>query len=166
MKKVVLLLHIIGLILLLACSCSNKESLSREELHRLKETYPYFSNLDVAEGLNVLVYGYGKEKEGNPWRVIFVPGSKDHYALTENIRMAKYGDMTLEDAKKLLIYYGLPDDQVTLHPYEWPFNEWRSLSSLLEEEDYLPRMAEAFDNRYKVGEVWPVRYDPEIDKLD
>lgn len=164
MKKVAFLLSVIGAILFLSCTSPGEETLSSEDLQRLKESYPHFFNLDTTEGLNALVMGYGTQDCS--WEVVLLPGSKDHYALTENIRMASYCPLSLEDAKKMLIYYGLPDDQVTLHPYEWPFNEWRSLSSLLEEEDYLPRMAEAFDNRYKVGEVWPVRYDPEIDKLD
>lgn len=138
------------------------EEISPEEIGQLEEAHPQFFGLDTAEGLNVLVYGGGKAGD---WAVRLVPGSKDHYGLTESIEVSTYLPLTLDEAKTLLIYYGLPDEQVILRPYDDPMASGYTLSMLMEDESYLTQMAEAFDDRYSVGEIFEAVYDPETDKL-
>ena len=59
---------------------------------------------------------------------------------------------------------GLPDEKITLRPYDSVMASSYTLSMLMEDGNYLTEMAEAFDNRYRVGEVFKCVYDPEIDK--
>ena len=100
------------------------------------------------------------------WSIRLVPGSKDRYSIFEGVQATTYKGLTVDEAKKMLIYYGLPDDKVVLRPYDDPAASSYTLSMLMEDENYLTEMAEVFDNRYRVGEIFNCLYNPEIDKLD
>ena len=145
-----------------ACTGSKKETLSPEEVQQLQEAHPQFFGLDTSDGLNVLVFNGGKS--GVDWTVRLVPGNKDHYALSEGVESTTYLPLTVDEAKKVLIYYGLQDEKITLRPYDDLMASSYTLSMLMEDGNYLTEMAEAFDNRYRVGEVFKCVYDPEIDK--
>ena len=164
MKKTILVFLILSFVIL-AISCANakKETISPEEAKQLREAHPQFFDLDTSEGLNVLVYNGGKS--GVDWNVRLVPGNKDHYSLAEGIQSTTYLPLTVAEAKKVLLYYGLPDDKITLRPYDDPMASAYTLAMLMEDQNYLTQMAEAFDNRYRVGEIFQSVYDPEIDKL-
>ena len=139
----------------------HRVSVFREEIRRLQEEYPLYFQLDTSEGINVLVYGDDKI---DFWSVRLVSGNKDQFSIYEDTRYSYDNPpLTLEDAKTILDWYDLPDEAVILHPYDnWQVSSFK-LSHLMEDPTYLPRMAEAFDNRYHVGEEFPVVYDPELD---
>ena len=164
MKKriciIVAVILIIGLSVLLFAK-HRQNVLFAEEIERLREAHPLYFELDTSEGINVLVYGDDKI---DFWSIRLVSGNKDYFSIYEDAQNSvAYGPLSLEDAKLILEYYNLPDEMVILHPYDnWVISSFK-LSHLLEDETYLPRMAEAFDNRYQVGEEFPVIYIPEID---
>lgn len=164
MKKITCVFIVVVLILsVMLYAKHRKDALFAEEIQALQERYPQYFCLDTEEGLNVLVYGDDKI---NFWSIRLVSGNKDYYSIYEDTVAGKtYEPLSLENAKMILEYYGLPDEMVILHPYDnWVISSYK-LSHLLEDETYLTRMAEAFDNRYQVGEEFPVIYVPEIDGL-
>lgn len=120
----------------------------------LKASHPECFGIDVSEGLNVLVF----ENMMREYEIRLEPGNKDHYAWSEATKVTDYAALTLEEAKTILDYYGLPDDKITLRPFQ-------DMSSYLMTVDdaLFTRIANAFDNRYQVGGQFFEEYDPEID---
>ena len=164
MKRIALVLLILSVaVSTISCGETKKETISPEEAKQLRETHPQFFDLDTSEGLNVLVYNGGKS--GVDWSVRLVPGNKDHYSLFEGIQATTYLPLTVAEAKKVLIYYGLPDNKIILRPYDDPMASSYTLAKLMEDPAYLTQMAEAFDNRFRVGETFKSVYDPEFDNV-
>lgn len=162
MKKLICVFMVVILVFSVVLYAKHKQdTLFAEEIQKLQEEHPQYFGLDTSEGLNVLVYGDDKI---DFWSIRLVPGNKDYYSIYEDALASKtYGPLSLEEAKMILTYYDLPDETVILHPYDcWSISSYK-LAHLLEDETYLTRMAEAFDNRYQVGEEFPVIYIPEID---
>lgn len=164
MKKRICVFAVIVLVLLITFSMLytkyRKDVLFAEELQKLQEKYPHFFDLDTSEGLNVLVFRNGTN---NVWIVRLVPGTKDYFSLSEGVKFGAYDAMILEEAKMILQYYDLPDEKVILRPYDDPLASSLTLSMFLEDENFLIEMAEAFDNRYQIGEIFELIYVPEMD---
>ena len=151
MKKVITAVLTILLLLFSGCVTTDvlpsKETAAPEELQRLREWHPECFELDTTEGINVLMFYDGT---GN-WQVLLVSGSKDHYSMEEaGTAMAWYIPLTVEETKTILLFYDLPDEQIILRPYDgWPSSYGSPRSS----EDQR-KMAGAFDNRYRVGDLF------------
>ena len=131
-----------------------------EEIEKLREEHPQYFDLDTSEGLNVLMF---RASPTSAWRVRLVPGSKDHYSIHEGIQASTYMSLDLEETKLMLRYYDLPDEMVILRPYDDPIVSGYTLEMLMQEENFMPDLAEAFDHRYQIGEIFELIYVPEID---
>ena len=155
MKKIIaiVLMLLMASISLLFSGCvttdvlPSKETAAPEELQRLREWHPECFELDTTEGINVLMFYDGT---GN-WQVLLVSGSKDHFSMEEaGTAMEWYIPLTVEETKTILLFYDLPDEQIILRPYDgWPSSYGSPRSS----EDQR-KMAVAFDNRYRVGDLF------------
>ena len=155
MKKIIaiVLMLLMASISLLFSGCvttdvlPSKETAAPKELQRLREWHPECFELDTTEGINVLMFYDGT---GN-WQVLLVSGSKDHFSMEEaGTAMEWYIPLTVEETKTILLFYDLPDEQIILRPYDgWPSSYGSPRSS----EDQR-KMAVAFDNRYRVGDLF------------
>ncbi len=139
-------------------SVPQKETLSPEEYQHLYEEHPQFFGLDTTDGIKVLMFGDGREDH---WKIDLVPGSKESFSFTEGAYRSTFVKLTLEEAKKILLFYDLPDEKVFLQAYD------DGLSSDIKMEltdELLQSMSEAFDSRYQVLEMWfKEQFDPESD---
>ena len=137
---------------------AEKETLSPAEVKRLESAHPDAFGLDTSEGLKVLAFGDNKGHFG--FRII--SGSLDYYPISIAIPATVYPDLTVEETKKLLLFYDLPDEQVTLHPWQ------DGISSYLMKIDdkLLQDLSEAFDNRYEIGPEIKEDLSPEEKRFD
>ena len=137
---------------------AEEETLSPSEAKQLKSAHPDAFGLDTSEGLKVLAFGDNKGHFG--FRII--SGSLDYYPVSIAIPATVYPDLTVEETKKLLLFYGLPDEQVTLHPWQ------EGISSYLMKIDdkLLQDLSEAFDNRYEIGPEIKEDLSPEEKRFD
>ena len=118
-------------------------TLDPKEAQLLKKAHPDCFGLDTREGLNVLVF----EKRSGKFEIRLAPGNKTHWTFEEATRATFYSALTLEECKKMLQFYHLPDDKVYLRPYQDPLSSYlMTIDEALEK-----RIAGTFDNRYKVG---------------
>ena len=121
-----------------------QEPLSSEEVKRLQAAHPDAFGLDVTKGLKVLAFG------DNSGHFVFrlIPGELDYYPAEVYAPASKYKALTAEEVRKMVLFYGLPDEKVTLHPWQDP------LSSYLMriDEELLQDLREVFDNRFELGQ--------------
>ena len=137
-----------------------RETVSAEEIRRLREEYPQYFSLDTSEGILVLVFGDDKI---DSWKIRLLSGNKHVLSIWESAQYDTFPGISLEDTKTILAYYNLPDDMIMLRPYDdWIISSYK-LSHYMEDETYLSRVAEAFNNRYPVGEIFEATYVEEID---
>lgn len=154
---VILVVLILSVVLFTKC---RKDALFAEEIQKLREEHPQYFDLDTSEGLNVLVFRNGTN---GVWIIRLVPGNKDYFSILEGVQFGLYDAMLVEEAKMVLQYYDLPDEMVILRPYDDPIVSSHTLAMFMREENFLIEMAEAFDNRYQIGEIFELVYVPEID---
>lgn len=121
-----------------------QETLSPEEVKSLEAAHPDAFGLDVTKGLKVLAFG---DNEGY-FRFRLISGALDHYPAEIYAPASRYKALTAEEVQKMVLFYGLPDEKVTLHPWQNP------LSSYLMriDEELLQDLREVFDNRFELGQ--------------
>ena len=126
-----------------------KASLDAKEAQSLKNSHPDCFGLDVAEGLNVLVF----ENRSGEFAIRLASGSIVNWTSEEALKATSHKALTVEECKIMLIFYGLPDDKIQLRPYQDPLSSY--LMTI--DDSLVNRIAGAFDNRYKVGTVFSTK---------
>ena len=135
-----------------------KETLSAEEVKKLKTAHPDAFGLDTTDGLKVLAFGDSK----GYFEFRIISGSLDSYPASISVPATKYRSLTVEEAKKVLAFYDLPDEKITLHP-------WQSMISshlMTIDDELLSALKNAFDGRYEVGPEIKEELDPEEKRFD
>ena len=135
-----------------------KETLSPLEVKRLKSAHPDAFGLDTTEGLKVLACS-GDQKN---FYFRIISGDKEYYPSKDALKASMFFSLTLEEVKRVLVYYDLPDEKVTLHP-------WRNgLSSdiMIIDDTFRQSLKAAFDGRYEVGPEIKEDLDPEGYRFD
>ncbi|MBO4872950.1 MAG: hypothetical protein J5496_06010 [Lachnospiraceae bacterium] len=145
------------LCLLLICAACGKKtgeetaapSVSAEDqalLDAIREKWPFYFDMDTKKGLSILVVqGFGGA--GNAFYSV-VPNKKK----PESFLAEAYGaDLSPEEIKALLRYYGLPDEEIVIHPCT---NMFSSVLFRLEEFNQ-PEIRKLFDDRYAFSEELP-----------
>ena len=122
------------------------ETLSPGEVSRLKNTHPDCFGLDTTEGLHVLAY----EVRKGEFEFRLVSGNKDHFTWEEAMKSTYYRSLTLEELKKMLLFYHLPDEKIHLHPWRDPMCNYM----VPIDDSYIRRLSEFIDNRFDVEEQW------------
>jgi hypothetical protein len=121
-----------------------QETLSPEEVKSLEAAHPDAFGLDASKGLKVLAFG---DNEGY-FRFRLISGELDCYPAEVYVPASKYKALTAEEVRKMVLFYGLPDEKVTLHPWQDPLSSYfmRIDDALLQD------LREAFDNRFELGQ--------------
>lgn len=87
-----------------------------EDEHTLRGKYPYYFDLDTAEGLDVYVWQIVE----NSYSCAILPGSEVGLTREEKFRAIELMDhpsLKIETAKQILACYGLPEDRIRIIPY-------------------------------------------------
>ena len=121
-----------------------QETLSPEEVKSLEAAHPDAFGLDASKGLKVLAFG---DNEGY-FRFRLISGALDHYPAEIAAPASRYKALTAEEVQKMVLFYGLPDEKVTLHPWQDPLSSY-----LMRIDDALLQdLREVFDNRFELGQ--------------
>ena len=158
-KTTIFLLICFLMCISVSCRGAGRETMAPEELEHLKAVYPEYFDLDTSKGINVLVC----DDLNGEWIIRLVSGEKECFSLTESVWITRHQHiLTLEEAKKILLYYNLPDEEVFLRPYNDFFSPygWQTF-----DDEFASRIASAFDHRYQVGSEFLQQYDPETDGI-
>ena len=135
-----------------------KETLSPEEAKKLKSAHPDAFGLDTTEGLKVLAFS-GDQKS---FYFRIISGDKEYYPIKDAAAASMYRALTVEEAKKVLVFYDLPDEKVTLHPWV----DGLSSAYMVIDDTLLQNLKAAFDGRYEVGPEIKEDLDPEQKRFD
>ena len=135
-----------------------KETLSPEEAKKLKSAHPDAFGLDTTEGLKVLAFS-GDQKS---FYFRIISGDKEYYPIKDAAAASMYRALTVEEVKKVLVFYDLPDEKVTLHPWV----DGLSSAYMVIDDTLLQNLKAAFDGRYEVGPEIKEDLDPEQKRFD
>ena len=130
-----------------------KETLSPEEAKKLKSAHPDAFGLDTTKGLKVLAFS-GDQKS---FYFRIISGDKEYYPIKDAAAASKYRALRVEEVKKVLVFYDLPDEKVTLHPWV----DGLSSAYMVIDDTLLQNLKAAFDGRYEVGPEIKEDLDPE-----
>ena len=119
------------------------ETLSPEEAKILQTAHPDAFGLDASQGLKVLAFGDNK----GYFQFRIISGSMDSYPASISIPATRYRSLTVEEVKKVLVFYHLPDEKITLHPWQCNISSYR----MTIDDELLEALEKAFDGRYEVG---------------
>ncbi len=137
-------------------STTEKPTKSPEEVLRSK--HPDAFDLDTSEGLKVLAFG---DNMGS-FRFRIISGNLDYYPIKTMAEASKYKALTVEEVKQVLLIYGLPDEKVTLHPWQEGLSSFR----MTIDDKLLQDLSGAFDNRYEIGSEIKEDLSPEEKRFD
>ena len=135
-----------------------KETLSPEEAKKLKSAHPDAFGLDTTKGLKVLAFS-GDQKS---FYFRIISGDKEYYPIKDAAAASKYRALTVEEVKKVLVFYDLPDEKVTLHPWV----DGLSSALMIIDDTLLQNLKAAFDGRYEAGPEIKEDLDPEQKRFD
>ena len=108
-------------------------------LASLQANYPNLFGLETAEGLTVCVFSSYPDS----YICGLLPGNVDKTTVSPT----SVFNVTVNEMKTILEYYGLPDNRITVRPY-YPTKGYY----VADKEAYARTLSQLFDGRYKVGD--------------